>query len=269
MSTADIDADVFFVHERGLMNNLYIWCMTIGGTSIPIASGYITMSQGWRWVWWWTAIMLGVLLLLFTFLYEETKYMPIISGTTSTVEPSDVPEHNLSVDNKPFDHKQCDLQPVDSMITNVPPPRKTYLQRLKLWASSDGSLVALLHHTYQPFSVMGTIPAVLYVALLYGLLSAAFQVSVSLISITLPAPPYDFNADQVGLMNLPALIGNTLGALVSSPFSDRVILWLARKNNGIYEPEMRLWLLLAFSPFFPAGRFVNVSKSRAQTKKLP
>jgi MFS family permease len=239
------------------MNNLYVWCMTIGGSLMPIAAGYITINQGWRWLWWWIAIMLGVLLLLFTFLYEETKYMPTLSGMSSVVESADISERTKSVDHKPFD-----LQPIDSIVTTVPPPRKTYLQRLKPWTSSDGSIVALLHHTYQPFFVMGTIPAVLYVALLYGLITAAFQVSVTLISTTLPAPPYSFNAAQVGLMNIPALVGNTLGALVSSPFSDRIILWLARKNNGVYEPEMRLWLLLAFAPFFPAGRFVNIKQDQ-------
>ncbi|KAJ4330796.1 hypothetical protein N0V87_009691 [Didymella glomerata] len=241
-------ADVFFVHERGLMNNLYIWCMTIGGSLMPIAAGYITIDQGWRWLWWWLAVILGVLLVLFTFLYEETKFMPSINGTPSIVAASDLPKHRKSADHKPLD-----LEPVDSIVTTVPPPRKSYLRRLIPWTTSEGSMLQLLHHTYQPFFVMATIPAVLYVALLYGLVTAAFQVSVTLISTYLPAPPYNFNASQVGLMSIPALVGNTLGTIVSSPFSDRLILWLARKNNGVYEPEMRLWLLLAFAPFFPAG----------------
>ncbi|KAJ8108064.1 hypothetical protein OPT61_g8431 [Boeremia exigua] len=241
-------ADVFFVHQRGLMNNLYVWCMTIGGSLMPIASGYITIDQGWRWLWWWLAIVLGALLLLFTFLYEETKFMPGINGT-----PSVIPSQEVSEDPKSTDHKRLDLEPIDSIVTTIPPPRKSYVRRLIPWTPSEGSMVQLLHHTYQPFFVMATIPAVLYVALLYGLVTAAFQVSVTLISTYLPAPPYNFNAAQVGLMNIPALIGNTLGTIVSSPFSDRIILWLARKNNGVYEPEMRLWLLLAFAPFFPAG----------------
>lgn len=215
---------------------------------MPIAAGYITIDQGWRWLWWWIAIILGVLLLLFTFLYEETKFMPKINGSPSVVE-SDPPEVLQSPDDKPFD-----LQPIDSVITTVPPPRKSYLRRLVPWTTSGGSVLQLLHHTYQPFFVMATIPAVLYVALLYGLVTAAFQVSVTLISTYLPAPPYNFNASQVGLMSIPALVGNTLGTIVSAPFVDRLILWLAQKNNGIYEPEMRLWLLLAFAPFFPAGK---------------
>lgn len=235
------------------MNNLYIWCMTIGGSLMPIAAGYITIDQGWRWLWWWLAIILGVLLILFTFFYEETKFMPSINGTPSIVAASDVPEHRKSADHKPLD-----LEPVDSIVTTVAPPRKSYLQQLTPWTTSEGSMLQLLHHTYQPFFVMATIPAVLYVALLYGLVTAAFQVSVTLISTYLPAPPYNFNASQVGLMGVSALVGNTLGTILSSPFSDRLILWLTRKNNGVYEPEMRLWLLLAFAPLFPAGMPDNI-----------
>jgi hypothetical protein len=72
----------------------------------------------------------------------------------------------------------------------------------------------------------------------------------------------------VGLMSIPALVGNTLGTIVSSPFSDRLILWLARKNNGVYEPEMRLWLLLAFAPFFPAGMSDNLISCNISTDCL-
>lgn len=216
---------------------------------MPIAAGYITIDQGWRWLWWWLAIILDVLLVLFIFLYEETKFMPSINGTRSAIAANDIPE-----DRKSTDHKHIDLEPIESIVTTVPPPRKPYLRRLVPWTTSEGSMVQLLHHTYQPFFAMATIPAILYVALLYGLITAAFQVSVTLISTYLPVPPYNLYASQVGLMSIPALVGNTLGTIVSSPFSDRPILWLARKNNRVYEPEMRLWLLLAFAPFFPAGK---------------
>lgn len=101
---------MFFVHERGLMNNLYVWCMTIGGSLMPIAAGYISIDQGWRWLWWWIAIMLGTLLVLFTFLYEETKYMPALSGTPSVVEAENVPEDRKFIDHKPSDQKPFDLQ---------------------------------------------------------------------------------------------------------------------------------------------------------------
>lgn len=35
--------------------------------------------------------------------------------------------------------------------------------------------------------------------------------------------------------------------------ADRTILILARRNKGIYEPEMRLWVMAPFVPFVPVG----------------
>jgi hypothetical protein len=50
--------DVFFIHQRGLMNALYAWVSNIGGSLAPVAAGYITLSEGWRWIRWWNAISL-------------------------------------------------------------------------------------------------------------------------------------------------------------------------------------------------------------------
>src|ERR1700691_459007 len=54
-------------------------------------------------------------------------------------------------------------------------------------------------------------------------------------------------------MNVAAIVGGTIGALVIGPLSDWSILYLARRNKGIYEPEMRLWMMAPFVPFVPAG----------------
>lgn len=245
-------ADVFFVHQRGLMNNLYVCTMTIGTALSAFVSGYITVGQGWRWVWWWTAICMSICTLLFIFLYEETKFVPTINGvfnvTQTTVRPA-----SKAIQDADWKPGEDQLMPVGSIVTEAAPARKTYIQRLKPWATTRGSLKKLAYHSYQPLLVQCTIPAVLYVALLYGLVTAALQVSITLVATYTPAPPYNFSASAVGLMSLPTFIGNILGTVLSAPFSDRIILYLARKNKGIYEPEMRLWLLLIFAPLFPAG----------------
>ena len=76
---------------------------------------------------------------------------------------------------------------------------------------------------------------------------------VTIFSSWMTLPPYNFDSAQIGLMNVPAFIGTTLGSLVIGPLSDRSILFLARRNKGIYEPEMRLWMMTPFVPFVPAG----------------
>ena len=44
-------------------------------------------------------------------------------------------------------------------------------------------------------------------------------------------------------MNLAPFIGNLFGSIYSGPINDRAIRWFAKRNNGIFEPEMRLKLL--------------------------
>lgn len=45
-------ADVFFIHQRGTMNGVYLMMVSTGTFLAPVASGYIANSQGWRWLYW-------------------------------------------------------------------------------------------------------------------------------------------------------------------------------------------------------------------------
>ena len=46
-------ADVFFVHQRGTANGVYLLMTNAGAFLAPVAAGYSAESQGWRWIWWW------------------------------------------------------------------------------------------------------------------------------------------------------------------------------------------------------------------------
>lgn len=45
-------------------------------------------------------------------------------------------------------------------------------------------------------------------------------------------------------MNLPPFIGGIVGSLYGGLLNDWLIVKLARRNNGVFEPEMRLWVAL-------------------------
>jgi len=57
-------------------------------------------------------------------------------------------------------------------------------------------------------------------------------------------------------MNVPPFIGLILGFVVGGWFNDRSALYFAKRNNGIFEPEMRLWLALPAAAFIPIGILV-------------
>ena len=251
--------DMFFVHQRGRMNSYYIWFLNIGGSLAPLAAGYITVNQGWRWVWWWMTIFFGISLLVYVFMFEETKF----STTQSRIDPQ-LPSSNKNKDSmiQELDQKTADAiitsnfeEPAPVVVDHTI-PLKTYRERLALWSSSPGSFAKLFFHSYQPLVIFATIPAVFYISLVYSIINATITVIITVLSEYLYSPPYNFNSAQVGLMSLPPFIATSLSLLIVGPVSDWSILFLAKRNKGIYEPEMRLWVIAAFIPFVPAGLFM-------------
>lgn len=259
-------ADVFFVHQHATMNGWYLVFTATGAFLGPVASGYVVDSQGWRWTWWWCVIFIGLNLIFVVFFYEETKYVPSVTGRRTSTTPItagaraaslDGHHHHshahedtttLNTDTKQAEAGQVEstaLSHIDSMI-----PMKTRKQRLAWVTSTPGSIV---HHFYQPIIVLFTFPAVTYTALTYGLILATFAIMTSVQATYLILPPYNFGADGVGLMNLPPFIGSVFGFIVGGWLNDYSAMYLAKRNKGIFEPEMRLWLALPAAILIPAG----------------
>lgn len=239
-------ANVFFVHQRGRFNTMYIWVWQVSVSIGPMIAGYITKGQGWRWVWWWNAICFGLYSVAAFFGYEETKYIPSVSSPTQQSKATAAPK--FTDDEGASSHEF--VRNVNNAI-----PKRTYRQKLALTTKTqtEGGMKQFLRHMYQPMILLTTVPAVIYTALCYGILVALQDVMSTTFSLLMTKPPYNFGPDQIGLMNMPKLIGSTLGSLLVGPMSDVLILRLARRNNGIFEPEMRLWSLIPFLPLVPAG----------------
>ncbi|KAJ5655236.1 major facilitator superfamily domain-containing protein [Penicillium longicatenatum] len=235
-------ADIYFVHQCGLINSIYVWFMNSGANLAPLAASYITVAQGWR--------------------MESLYKVPVgaidgISTSERKVEASET--HGATKENEKIDRigdclartsSNCDIA---SPQIDISIPKKTYLQRLVPSTRPQGTLHHFFRHSYQHFLILFTIPSVLFMALIYGAMTACSTIMITTLSSYMALPPYSFNSSQIGLMSLPPLIGTSLGVLVTGPLSNWIILFLARRNQGIYEPEMRLWAIASFIPLVPAG----------------
>jgi hypothetical protein len=62
-------------------------------------------------------------------------------------------------------------------------------------------------------------------------------------------PPYNLKPDQLAYINLPGSFVNLFTSIFSGLFSDWLIKFLSRRNNGVYEPEFRLLLMLPATIF--------------------
>ncbi|CAH0019832.1 unnamed protein product [Clonostachys rhizophaga] len=268
-------ADVFFIHERGRMNSLYVWVWLLSSYMGMLIAGFVAKGLGWRWVWWLNVIIFGITIFLVAFAYEETKYCPPPEATVpgrlpvalehKTGDAEGIAEnklkrgHSASGDADIVSIPAAEIAPVQgvtSITINPNIPKKTYLQKLALTtttSTSGQSDDSFLRHMYQPLILLATIPAIAYTALVYGVLVGLGDVMSALLSSYLTLPPYNFTSDQVGLMSLPRVIGVTIGAVIVGPLSDWWIVYYSRRRDGIYDPESRLWCVAPFILFVPVG----------------
>lgn len=236
-------ADIFFVHQHGTMNGWYVIAQSIGTFLGPVAAGYITTSQGWRWTWWWCAIFIGITFLVVILFFEESKYVPV---------PESLPEshstHAADVDHKECGPEKSEIETAPSQAVHTRP--KSYRQRLSLVTKTNEPILA---HFYQPLTTLFTFPPVAYCAITYGFTLCWFAIMTSLVATEMVQPPWNFGPEGVGLFNLPPFIGTSLGFVFGGHLCDRWIIFLSRRNGGIYEPEMRLWFALPMAVICPVG----------------
>jgi hypothetical protein len=118
-------------------------------------------------------------------------------------------------------------------------PQKSYVQSLKPW---NGRLVKdKWHHVMlRPFILMAY-PAVLWSSMVYALaVGWLIVLSESVAEIYQNHESYNFTPLQVGLVYVSPFVGGVLGTAVAGKISDLVVRFMARRNDGVYEPEFRL-----------------------------
>lgn len=118
-------------------------------------------------------------------------------------------------------------------------PRKTYLETLRPY-SGRMSREPWWRIAARPF-VLYTYPAVLWSAAVYACsVGWLIVLSESVTTIYRSKDTYDFTALQSGLIYISPFVGGILGTAVAGKVSDAVVLFMAHRNGGIYEPEFRL-----------------------------
>lgn len=237
--------DLFFVHHHALMNGIFLLMQSIGAYVGPVIMGYAADDLGWRWMWKISTILIGANFLLSLFCFEESKYIPHYSGQPAQHRDSvvSVEEAARITSDKNDTAVQTDSGKLSPSVTRtaVTYQPRSYAQRMALTTPTDEPI---LRHFYQPILIFFHIPGVLYCAITYGTLLAWIAMMASAISYYTVLPPYNLDPAQIGLLNLGPFVGLLIGSIAFSPLSDWSILVLARRNGGVFEPEMRLWLAL-------------------------
>jgi MFS family permease len=132
--------------------------------------------------------------------------------------------------------------------------RKPYIKRLAVFSGryTDESFFKLI---VAPFTICIN-PAVLWSVMTLSF-ATAWQVVISFtLAQVFTAPPFLLNTAQIGYIYAGPVIGAIIGAIFCGLLSDRLAEYCARRNNGIYEPEFRLFLVVGMAFFMGLGFFL-------------
>ncbi|RYP89893.1 hypothetical protein DL770_003986 [Monosporascus sp. CRB-9-2] len=133
----------------------------------------------------------------------------------------------------------------------VKEPKEAYVSQLRLFRGRL-SQQSFWKGALKPFPLIA-FPAVLFSTFVYASFFC-WLLMIGVLSVNIfAAPPYNLNPAQIGLTNLPLAIGALIFTPISGWMADAVPMWLAKRNNGIYEPEFRLVLMAIAVPLSTAG----------------
>ncbi|CAG9983758.1 unnamed protein product [Clonostachys byssicola] len=252
--------DVSFIHQRGSALGFFALVLISGNFLPPIAAGYIVDNQGWQWCFYYLLIFFGLSCLLLLFTAEETgfarathKARSAINGIailqnhdSSTKADRDVTKENTA--------GSAVIEPVASRAERSAyedAEKLSYYQKMGLYRENPDIKTGYWRLTFSVFK-MALLPAAIWMTILFSIASFVVGVILGTLSSFFAEPPYNFSPSAMGLMFLALLIGAVIGSCWGGPFTDWLLLRLARRNGGLYEPEHRLYAY-TIVPFLGAG----------------
>ncbi|KAM5531176.1 hypothetical protein V8D89_015146 [Ganoderma adspersum] len=222
---------LYFVHERGSRSCMWIMLQTTGQILGVLANSYIIQLLSWRVGFWFASIVCGLSFIGVLLFVPETTYRR--QASTSIKRKSASEEDDIK--KMPIEHPHFD--------PNAPSPNPaTFLSQLMIYNGtfSDESLWSIF---FRPFTlIMSPVAWFAFFSLSIPTVCLAF---VTVCSSTIFTVTYGFNAGQIGLTNIGNIVVVTLALVITGPLNDWWIVWMARRNGGIYEPEYRLAFTLS------------------------
>jgi multidrug resistance protein len=218
-------ADMFVPAQRGRAVALYSMGILFGPILGPICGGFIAQRAGWRWDMWVVLIIAVLLTTGLIFFNTETYQSVILEKKTIKLR------------------KELNRPELQNIMTYDKD------------AAARTPLTILRHGITRPLKMLTRSPIVLlcslYMSFLFGLLFLLFTTITAVFIQT-----YKWSPEMTGLAYLGVGIGNFMGIAIVAKTSDATIVRLAKKNKGVYEPEMRLPLCVFFGLLIPISFFL-------------
>lgn len=254
--------DLYHVHERGLRMALSNFCVFGGAFFTPVLVGVIADRIGYIWTFYFVAIFAGAMLPLIVLFVPETAYKRETRfdidtmGNLVTPDGRELKDLGYSIAGshsttstelgRAGAHTSVEKAPgtasEEQPMWNSPPQKATFAQSI-LPFNGRKSDEKYLHLLLRPFTLF-LHPGILWSCLIQGtLIGFTVLIGITLAGIML-GPPLWFGEVETGYMYTGAFIGALLGFALTGLVSDWSANLLTRMNNGVYEPEFRMVLVI-------------------------
>jgi MFS family permease len=258
--------DLYFVHERGTRMALTNFSLFGSAFLTPVIVGKMSSTLGWQWTFYFVAIFMACALPLVIFFCPETAYnrdAKLDTDTQWTADPNrSSSSHELRDAYSPEKQGHNNSQSVssqepaattapnpatdDDTTANIHVPTTTFhfltaknIHPFSGRKTNDSFFKLLL----RPFPLFFH-PGIFWACLIQGaMIGWTVFIGIVLAAIMIGAPLF-FNEVETGYMYTGAFIGAILGFVVAGLFSDSSVKWLTKRNNGVYEPEFRMYLVV-------------------------
>lgn len=262
--------DVFFTHDRGFYMGIYCWTLWCGALLAPVASGFVANAMGWRWIQYIMTFIGAATSILTFFFFEETMYyrctneneiIGIQEQSQAAVGEMGAMEKTIQFDSNTDDAKFNTPPPDQASIARsleenttdrASESTKTRTEKLKMWGLRDPLQPTTFKFFLLPFRLL-RYPGMLFAGILVGGILSWYNVVGGSLALILSNEPYNFSTNTIGLTYLASVIGVSIGCFLSGWMSDIMAIKLARRNDGVMEPEHRLWICCVAIFAHPAG----------------
>ncbi|EGS21205.1 uncharacterized protein CTHT_0030510 [Thermochaetoides thermophila DSM 1495] len=253
--------DLYCVHQRGIRMAFTNLAVFGGAFFTPILVGKITHSIGWQWTFYFVAIFCGICLPLIYFLCPETAYrrdtalnldlldkdqpIPLKKKENRTTTATHKEEHDgdLYVV-EAHENSQTNKigEPVGFTVDKPIPPKASFTQSLALFngRKTDEQFWKLLLRPLPLFLQ----PAFLWACLIQGcMIGWTVFIGVILAQFFLATPLW-WGEVETGYAYTAAFVGAIIGFVIAGVLSDWSAKMMTKWNNGVYEPEFRIVLVI-------------------------
>lgn len=262
--------DIWFEHQNGTSLGFYTLATSVGTYIGPLIGGHIANSElGWRWIGYLGAIFSALTFLTFYFGLEETAFdrnhylsqsqgHNVAQSAALTQNPDVQQQQGPQDQNQPQEKAPEHYVDNERMSLSFSQPKSYWKRIAAITPARNLRGFGFKQYTYRLWHTLRifTFPAVWFAGLQWGAQNVALSYYLTVEEDYWIEAPWYYNDAAVANMNLACLIGSVIGCIYGGYCSDKFLIWMSRRNQGIMEAEFRLYLMSVCIAIFPTGMWL-------------